>query len=321
MTAIILKTEQLTKRYPLKTAGFSRRKGLVRAVEQVSLDVFKGEVFGLVGESGCGKSTLGRVLLRLEEPTAGRIFFEGQNLGTFDAPRLKQFRRQAQLIYQDPYSALNPRRTIGQLIEEPLVIHRAGTPRQRRRRVAWLLDVVGLLPEQARRYPHEFSGGQRQRIVIARALALNPTLIMADEPVSALDVSIQAQIINLLKELQTEFNLTYVFISHDLSVVEYIADRVAVMYLGRLVELAGKGDLYASPLHPYSQALLSAVPLPDPAALRHRIILSGEVPSPINPPSGCSFHPRCPEVQPVCARQNPVFKEVQPHRWVACHLR
>jgi oligopeptide/dipeptide ABC transporter ATP-binding protein len=321
MTAVILNTEQLTKRYPLKTAGFSRRKGLVHAVEQVSLEIFQGEVFGLVGESGCGKSTLGRVLLRLEEPTAGRVFFEGQNLGTFDKQRLKQFRRQAQIIYQDPYSALNPRRTVGQLIEEPLVIHRAGTPGQRRQRVTWLLDVVGLLPEQARRYPHEFSGGQRQRIVIARALALNPKLIMADEPVSALDVSIQAQIINLLKELQVEFNLTYVFISHDLSVVEYIADRVAVMYLGRLVELAGKRDLYADPLHPYSRALLSAAPIPDPTALRHRVILSGEVPSPINPPSGCSFHPRCPEVQPVCSRKLPVFREVRPQRWVACHLR
>jgi len=321
MSAIILNTEQLTKRYPLKSAGFSRRKGLVHAVEQVSLEIFQGEVFGLVGESGCGKSTLGRVLLRLEAPTAGRVFFEGQNLGDFDKQRLRQFRRQAQIIYQDPYSALNPRRTIGRLIEEPLVIHRVGTPRQRRRRVAWLLEVVGLLPEQSRRYPHEFSGGQRQRIVIARALALNPELIMADEPVSALDVSIQAQIINLLKELQAEFNLTYVFISHDLSVVEYIADRVAVMYLGRLVELAGKRDLYAESLHPYSQALLSAAPIPDPNAPRHRVILSGEVPSPVNPPAGCSFHPRCPEVKPVCARQLPAFREVRPQRWVACHMR
>jgi len=317
----ILSAEEIIKHYPLKAAGFSRRAGTVRAVDGVSLSVEKGEVFGLVGESGCGKSTLGRVLLRLEEPTGGKVFFEGKNLTEFERPRLREFRREAQIIYQDPYSSLNPRKQIGHLIEEPLVIHRIGTAKERRERVAWLLKVVGLLPEQARRYPHEFSGGQRQRIVIARALALNPKLLLADEPVSALDVSIQAQIINLLKDLQAEFHLTYVFISHDLSVVEYIADRVAVMYLGRLAELGPKKEFYETPSHPYSRALLSAAPIPDPVAERRRIILSGDVPSPVHPPSGCPFHPRCREHQAVCSQELPALKEFAPGRWVACHMR
>ncbi len=321
MPETILSAEQLTKHYPLRGAGFSRRTGIVRAVEEVSLGVRKGEVFGLVGESGCGKSTLGRVLLRLEEPTAGNVFFAGGNLGEFGKARLKEFRREAQIIYQDPYSALDPRKQIGHLIEEPLVIHRVGTSKERRERVAWLLKVVGLLPEQGPRYPHEFSGGQRQRIVIARALALNPKLLLADEPVSALDVSIQAQIINLLKELQAEFHLTYIFISHDLSVVEYIADRVAVMYLGRIVELGPKKEFYAAPVHPYSEALLSAAPNPDPTAKHQRIILTGDVPSPINPPSGCPFHPRCRERQNICSEELPLLKELAPGHSVACHLR
>ena len=320
-SARILSAEGVKKYYPLKSVGFSRRVGVVRAVDGVSFGVLTGEVFGLVGESGCGKSTLGRVLLRLEEPTAGHVFFENHDLGAFERARLKQFRREAQIIYQDPYSALNPRKKVGRLIEEPLVIHRIGTARERRDRVAWLLKVVGLQPEHGERYPHEFSGGQRQRIVIARALALNPKVLLADEPVSALDVSIQAQVINLLKELQSEFNLTYVFISHDLSVVEYIADRVGVMYLGRLVELGPKKDFYDHPFHPYSHALLSAAPIPDPTAKGHRIILSGDVPSPINPPAGCPFHPRCPERQAICSEEVPLLREIAAGRWVSCHLR
>jgi oligopeptide/dipeptide ABC transporter ATP-binding protein len=321
MTETILSAEQVVKHYPVQGAGFSRRKGRVLAVQDVSLNVAAGEVFGLVGESGCGKSTLGRVLLRLEEPTAGRVLFGGENIAAFDSQRLKQFRREAQIIYQDPYSSLNPRRQIGDLIAEPLEIHRVGTRTEQQERVAWLLRVVGLLPEHARRYPHEFSGGQRQRIVIARALALNPRLLLADEPVSALDVSIQAQVINLLKELQRQFHLTYIFISHDLSLVEYIADRVAVMYLGRLVELASKQALYREPLHPYTQALLSAAPVPDPSVRRNRILLTGDVPSAINPPPGCPFHPRCRESRERCRSEIPVLREITAGRFVACHNR
>jgi oligopeptide/dipeptide ABC transporter ATP-binding protein len=321
MAQPILVAEHVAKHYPLKGAGFSRRRGKVLAVADVSLSVAAGEVFGLVGESGCGKSTLGRALLRLEDPTAGRVLFNGENIAAFDPPRLKQFRREAQIIYQDPYSSLNPRRQIGDLIAEPLDIHRVGSPAERQERVAWLLKVVGLLPEHARRYPHEFSGGQRQRIVIARALALNPRLLLADEPVSALDVSIQAQVINLLKELQSQFNLTYIFISHDLSLVEYISDRVAVMYLGRLVELASKQELYREPLHPYTQALLSAAPVPDPKAPKNRILLAGDVPSPVNPPPGCPFHPRCRESRGLCRTEIPALREITPGHFVACHNR
>jgi len=321
MAQPILVAEHVAKHYPLKGAGFSRRRGRVLAVADVSLSVAAGEVFGLVGESGCGKSTLGRALLRLEDPTAGRVLFNGEDIAAFDPPRLKQFRREAQIIYQDPYSSLNPRRQIGDLVAEPLDIHRVGTPAERQERAAWLLKVVGLLPEHARRYPHEFSGGQRQRIVIARALALNPMLLLADEPVSALDVSIQAQVINLLKELQAQFNLTYLFISHDLSLVEYISDRVAVMYLGRLVELASKHELYREPLHPYTQALLSAAPVPDPRAPKNRILLTGDVPSPVHPPAGCSFHPRCRESREICRSDPPAFRELSPGRFVACHNR
>jgi len=316
----ILRAQDLVMHYPVKTAGSARHRQVVKAVDGVSLAVKPGEVFGLVGESGCGKSTLGRLLLYIEKPTAGRVFFEDDDLGNFDRRLLKRFRREAQIIYQDPYSALNPRQPVGSIIEEPLVIHAIGTAAERRKRVAELLQVVGLRPDQAARYPHEFSGGQRQRIVIARALALNPRLILADEPVSALDVSIQAQVINLLEELKDRFGLTYIFISHDLSVVEHICDRVAVMYLGRLVELADRHFFYQKPLHPYAKALLSAAPVTDPHAGRNRQILGGDVPSPINPPPGCTFHPRCPRRMPVCSKERPRFQEVEPDRWVACYL-
>jgi oligopeptide/dipeptide ABC transporter ATP-binding protein len=321
MTEPILTAEHVAKHYPLRGVGFSRRKGRVLAVADVSFEIAAGEVFGLVGESGCGKSTLGRVLLRLEEPTAGRVHFNGEDIAAFGDARLKRFRREAQIVYQDPYSSLNPRRTIGDLIAEPLDIHRVGSPAERRERVAWLLNVVGLLPEHGRRYPHEFSGGQRQRIVIARALALNPRLLLADEPVSALDVSIQAQVVNLLRDLQAQFNLTYLFISHDLSLVEYICNRVAVMYLGRLVELASKQELYREPLHPYTQALLSAAPVPDPKVRKHRILLAGDVPSSIHPPTGCSFHPRCRESRGICSQQLPEFRPISSGRFIACHRR
>ncbi len=316
----ILSTEHLSKHYPLGEHGLLRRQAAVQAVEDVTLTVFEGEVFGLVGESGCGKSTLGRVLLRLEEPTSGRVFYRGRDLGDFDRARLKAFRREAQIIYQDPYSALNPRQRIQDLVQEPLDIHGVGTRAERSEQVARLLEKVGLRPDHAARYPHEFSGGQRQRIVIARALALNPKIILADEAVSALDVSIQAQVINLLKDLRQEFNLTYIFISHDLSVIKHIADRVGVMYLGRLVEAAPKHVFYQDPSHPYSRALLSSAPVPDPRREKQRIILHGDVPSPINPPAGCHFHPRCPQCLDICREVFPPLRQTAPQRWVACHL-
>lgn len=323
MENVLLSGHDLKKYYPLKSSGFSRRAELVRAVDSVSLTVNKGEVFGVVGESGCGKSSLGRVLLRLEELDSGRVCFQGEELGNFHTSRLKQFRREAQIIYQDPYSALNPRKKIGALLQEPLDIHGVGDKKERRERTAYLLEKVGLLAEHAQRYPHQFSGGQRQRIVIARALALNPQLILADEPVSALDVSIQAQVINLLMDLRTEFELTYVFISHDLSVIEHICDKVAVMYLGRIVELSGKQEFYKQPKHPYSQALLSAAPVPNPEHTKKHIILQGDVPSPIRPPSGCPFHPRCPLRKAEwreCITERPSLREISPKRWIACHF-
>ncbi|MCX5906160.1 MAG: dipeptide ABC transporter ATP-binding protein [Deltaproteobacteria bacterium] len=316
----LVSVRNLTKFFPIHTHFFSRTKLFVQAVVDVSLAIRRGETLGLVGESGCGKSTLGRLILRLEEPTNGEIFCEGEDIRLYDSEKLRHLRRQMQIIFQDPYSSLNPRKSIGSIIEEPLVIHKTGNRKEREERVARLMEVVGLRPEHINRYPHEFSGGQRQRIGIARALALNPKLIIADEPVSALDVSIQAQVLNLLEELQNEFHLTYLFIAHDLSVVEHISDRVAVMHLGRIAEFARSEDLYRDPKHPYTQALLSANPIPDPTIERKRILLTGEVPSPINPPSGCNFHTRCPHKFEPCPKEVPKLKEIEPKHWVACYL-
>ncbi len=291
---------------------------VVRAVDGVTFEILRGETLGLVGESGCGKSTVGRCLLRLIEPTRGEISFAGEDVTRMSRRELRGVRREMQIIFQDPYASLNPRLTVRDIVGEPLVIHGLGDKHERRARVVDLLKKVGLDPDYMNRYPHEFSGGQRQRIGIARALALNPKLIVADEPVSALDVSVQAQVINLLEDLQSEFNLTYLFISHGLAVVEHISTRVAVMYLGRIVEVTGAAELYANPLHPYTRALLSAIPIPDPTRRRERIVLHGDVPTPINPPSGCRFHTRCPEAIPDCSQIDPDLREVAPGHTVAC---
>jgi oligopeptide/dipeptide ABC transporter ATP-binding protein len=315
MRETLVSVRGLVKHFPVEGSD-----DVVRAVDGVSFDIFAGETLGLVGESGCGKSTVGRCLLRLIEPTAGQITFAGQDVLSLDKKRLRQLRREMQIIFQDPYASLNPRMKVGDIVAEPLVIHKLGSPRpsDRRDEAAGLLKRVGLDPDYMNRYPHEFSGGQRQRIGVARALALNPKLIVADEPVSALDVSVQAQVVNLLQELQEEFKLTYLFISHGLAVVEHISTRVAVMYLGRIVEIADAAELYARPLHPYTQALLSAIPVPDPRKKRERIILQGDVPMPVNPPSGCRFRTRCPLAIEECAHIDPELREVSPGHQVAC---
>ena len=320
--APLLSVRDLRKEFVVRSGLFRRSADRVQAVGGVTLDIAAGETLGLVGESGCGKSTTGRCILRLIEPSAGEIRFEGRDVMRMAGDALRGLRRDMQIIFQDPFASLNPRHTVGAIVAEALIIHGlAKTRREREERVAFLLETVGLRPDHMRRFPHEFSGGQRQRIGIARALAVEPKLIICDEPVSALDVSIQAQVINLLVDLQAKFGLTYLFIAHDLSVVEHISDRVAVMYLGRIVEIATARALYDTPQHPYTEALLSAVPIPDPKVKRKRIVLSGEVPNPMRPPSGCHFRTRCPIAEPRCAQEVPQLSEVAPGHWVACHLR
>lgn len=322
MTAPLVQVRDLVKDFPIRSGILQRVTGQVRAVDGVSFDIRKGETLGLVGESGCGKTTLGRMLVRLLEPTSGTIEFDGEDLAFAKGPKLKEFRKDVQIIFQDPFSSLDPRAPVGESIAEGLKVHGIGDADERQDRVAEMLELVGLRRFHARRFPHEFSGGQRQRIGIARALILRPRLVVADEPVSALDVSVQAQVLNLLRELQTELDLTLLFIAHNLAVVEHISDRVAVMYLGDIVEMTDRESLYASPLHPYTEALLSAIPVPDPTAARARIVLTGDVPSPLNPPSGCRFHPRCGIAQPVCAREIPeLISAGGSEHLAACHLR
>ena len=314
----LVQIRNLVKYFPVRGGLLQRTVADVKAVDDVSFFIRAGETLGLVGESGCGKTTVGRAMLRLIEPTSGSVFFKGVDVLGLNPRELKTMRRHMQIIFQDPYSSLDPRVPIGESVIEGLKIHKIGSPRERFDLAIETLHKVGLEDYHARRYPHEFSGGQRQRIGIARALALRPEFIVADEPVSALDVSIQSQVLNILKDLQAEFNLTYLFVAHNLSVVEHISDRVAVMYLGKIVELASREDLFRNPLHPYTQALMSAIPVADPTIRRERIILPGDVPSPVNPPSGCRFHPRCPVAMPHCAIQQPDFKEVSPDHWTAC---
>jgi oligopeptide transport system ATP-binding protein len=322
MNAPLLQVKNLVKHFPIRGGLLQREVGRVHAVDGLSFDLTAGETLGVVGESGCGKSTMGRCLLRLIEPTSGEVWFEGKNVTTLGKDDLRAMARDMQIIFQDPYASLNPRMTVGAIIGEALTIHKlAPTPQAYQDRIVELLETVGLSADHMRRYPHEFSGGQRQRIGIARALAVSPKLVVCDEAVSALDVSIQAQVINLLEDLQAKFNLTYIFIAHDLSVVEHISDRVAVMYLGRIVEIAPARDLYVTPRHPYTEALLSAVPIPDPTIKRKRIMLQGDVPSPINPPTGCHFHTRCPKAQhPRCSTEKPELKQAADGHWVSCHF-
>jgi oligopeptide transport system ATP-binding protein len=319
---VLLKVEDLKMHFPIFKGLIRRQVGAVHAVDGISFDVRRGETLGLVGESGCGKSTTGRSILQLYKPTSGKIVFDGVNLVSLKSEDMRLMRRKMQMIFQDPYASLNPRMTVGEIVGEPLLVHNIASGREVDERVAHLLETVKLNPSFSSRYPHEFSGGQRQRIGIARSLALHPSFIVCDEPISALDVSIQAQVVNLLEELQEQFNLTYLFIAHDLSMVRHISNRIAVMYLGVIMELADRDALYENPLHPYSQALLSAVPIPDPfAESKHkRTILQGDVPSPVNPPSGCRFRTRCPIAESMCAEKRPEFRELKPGHFVACHF-
>lgn len=316
----LLEVRNLKKHYPIRKGFFSKQVGAVKAVDGITLSVEQGETLAVVGESGCGKSTTGRAILRLIEPTDGEIRFNGTDVRSLNTEQLRRFRTDMQMVFQDPYASLDPRWTVQRILEEPLRTHGSAPASELKSRVEQLMEVVGLSPYQAHRFPHEFSGGQRQRIGIARALALNPKFIVCDEPVSALDVSIQAQVLNLMQDLQEQYGLTYMFISHDLSVVKFISDRVAVMYLGRVVELAPTGALFAKPLHPYTQALMSAVPVPDPALKKQRIVLTGDVPNPETPPSGCAFHPRCPFAMERCKTEEPVLRELDSGHQVSCHL-
>lgn len=316
----LLKVEGLKKYFPIKKGLLGRTVGHVKAVDDISFYVNKGETLGIVGESGCGKSTTGRVLMRLLEPTEGTVEFDGKDLTSLSTNEMRKMRRDIQMVFQDPYASLNPRHTIGKILEEPLIVHGISDAQERKKSVIKFLEIVGLSAFHASRYPHQFSGGQRQRIGIARALMTNPKLIIADEPVSALDVSIQAQVLNLMQDLQKEFDLTYIFIAHDLGVVRHISDRVGVMYLGRMVELAPSEQLYAKPLHPYTQALLSAVPVPDPDYVKEQVMIDGDIPSPANPPSGCTFHTRCPFKMDICTKVSPQLVEHENGQSVACHL-
>jgi oligopeptide transport system ATP-binding protein len=321
-TVPLVRVENLTKYFPIKAGILQRKVGDVKAVDGVSFDIWRGETLGMVGESGCGKTTVGRTILRIYYPTSGEIYFDGIPLSSVKNKPLRQMRRRMQMVFQDPYASLNPRLTAGEIVGEPLEIHALARGAEKQKRVAELFEMVGLSREYINRYPHEFSGGQRQRIGLARALALTPDLIICDEPIAALDVSIQAQIVNLMEELQEELNLTYLFIAHDLSMVKHISDRVLVMYVGKVMELADREELYESPLHPYTKALLSAVPIPDPEyeMRRKRIILSGDLPSPAHPPPGCRFHTRCPIAEQKCMLSEPTLREVSPGHMVACHF-